>query len=111
MTAITEALRLELARFGVTVVTVNTGAVSTNTLADGRNFKLPPTSRYKSIKEISGRARGEGTPRTESSVYAQEVVSDNLGGARGQIWRGSYASIVRFVVSKLPASVSVSQFQ
>ena len=111
MTAITEALRLEMTPFGVTVVTVNTGAIKTNTLIDGIDFKLPSTSRYKSIeKEISGRARGEdGTPRTEPSVYAQKVVDDILRGARGQIWRGSYASIVRFVLSKLPMSVAVSQ--
>ena len=111
MTAITEALRLELAPFDVTVVTVNTGAVNTNTLATGINFKLPPTSRYKSIeKEIAVRARGEdGTPRMEPSVYAENVVSDVLGGAQGQIWRGGYASIVRFVLSKIPASLSVSQ--
>ncbi len=113
MTAITEALRLELAPLGVMVVTVNTGAVSTNTLATGANFKLPPTSMFKSIeKEIAGRARGEdGTPRMEASVYAEKVVSDVLGGASGQIWRGGYASIVRFVLSKLPTSISVSQFQ
>ncbi|KAL9071735.1 MAG: hypothetical protein Q9161_003999 [Pseudevernia consocians] len=108
MTAISEALRLELAPFDVTVVTVNTGAVNTNTLATGINFKLPPTSRYKSIeKEIAVRARGEdGTPRMEPSVYAEKVVSDVLGGAQGQIWRGGDASIVRFVLSKIPASLS-----
>lgn len=113
MTAITEALRLELAPFGVTVVTVNTGAVKTNTLATGPDFKLPPSSRYTSIeKEIAGRARGEdGTPRMEPSVYAEKVVGDILGGAKGQIWRGGYASIVRFVLSKLPTSLSVSKFQ
>ena len=111
MTAITETLRLELAPFGVTVVAVNTGAVKTNGLANGVNFKLPHTSRYKSIeKEIAGRARGEdGTPRMEASVYAEKVVGDVLGGASGQIWRGGYASIIQFFLSRLPASVSVSQ--
>ena len=113
MTAITEALRLELAPLGVTVVTVNTGAVSTNILASGVNFKLPPTSMFKSIeKEIAGRARGENViPRMKPSVYAEKVVSDVLGGASGQIWRGGYASIVRFVWSKLPTLASVSQSQ
>ena len=110
MTAITEALHLELAPLGVTVVTVNTGAVSTNTLATGADFKLPPTSMFKSTeKEVAGRARGD-TPRMEASMYAEKVVSDVLRGASGQIWRGGYASIVRFVLSKLPTSISVSQF-
>ena len=113
MTATTEALRLELAPFGVTVLTVNTGAVSTNGFANGVNFKLPPTSRYKSIeKEIAARARGEdGTPRMEASVYAEKVVGDILGGCSGQVWRGGYASVVRWVLSRLPSSVSVSRAQ
>ncbi|KAM0794860.1 putative hydroxybutyrate dehydrogenase [Usnea florida] len=108
MTAITEALRLELAPFDVTVLTVNTGAVSTNGLKTGVDFKLPSESIYKSIeKEIAGRARGEdGTPRMEPAVYAEKVVNDILGGAKGQVWRGGYASIVRFVLSKMPASLS-----
>lgn len=111
MTAITETLRLELAPFGVTVVTVNTGAVRTNILASGPDFKLPATSRYKSIeKEIASLARGEdGTPRMEPSVYAEKVVGDIMGGASGQIWRGGHASIVRFALSKLPVMVSVSR--
>ena len=113
MTATTEALRLELAPFGVTVLTVNTGAVRTNGLANGVNFKLPLTSRYKSIeKEIAARARGEdGTPRMEPSVYAAKVVGDVLRGCRGQVWRGSYASVVRWVLSRLPSSMAVSRAQ
>ena len=110
MTAITEALRLELAPFDVTVLTVNTGAVNTNTLKTGVDTKLPSESIYKGIeKKIAERARGEdGTPRMEPAVYAEKVVNDILGGAKGQVWRGGYASIVRFVLSKMPSSLSVS---
>lgn len=110
MTAISETLRLEMAPFGVKVVTVNTGAVSTNTLKTGLGFKLPASSRYKSIeKEIANRAVGkDGTPRMEPSAYAERVVGDVLRGANWQIWRGGYASIVRFTSSWFPASVSVS---
>lgn len=80
---ITETLRQELAPFGVKVVTVVTGGVKTNNLANGANFKLPPTSPYLSIeKEIAARARGEdGIPRMEASVYADKVVGDLLKGA------------------------------
>lgn len=111
VTAISDTLRLELAPFNVKVVTVNTGAVSTNNLSTGLNFKLPPTSKYKGIeKEISDRAVGkDGTPRMEPSVYAEKVVGDVLRGANWQIWRGGYASIVQFTSSWFPASVSVSQ--
>ena len=110
MTATTEALRLELAPFGVTVLTVNTGAVRTNGLADGVNFKLPLTSRYKSIeKNVAAAARGEhGPPQMEASVYAKQVVGDVLGGRKGQVWRGGYAWAVRWVLSRLPSKVSVS---
>ena len=110
MTAITDTLRLELAPFGVKVVTVVTGAVSTNTLSNGVNFELPANSIYKSIeKEIAARARGEdGTPRMEPSLYAEKVVADIEKGANWQIWRGGYASIVRFTSNWFPASVSVS---
>lgn len=110
MTAISDTLRLELAPFDVRVVTVNTGAVSTNGLATGKAFKLPPTSRYKSIEEtIAARARGEdGTPRMEPNTYAEKVVTDVLGGANWQIWRGGYASIVKVTSAWLPASISVS---
>ena len=111
VTAITDTLRLGVAPFGVEVVTVNTGAVSTKTLLTGKNFKLPPSSIYTSIeKVIAGRAIGEdGTPRMEPSVYAEKVVSDVLGGANSQIWRGGYASIVRFTSNWFPRYISVSQ--
>ena len=112
-TAITDAFRLEMAPFGVKVFTVHTGAVGTNTLAMGKDFRLPETSHYKSIeKEIAARARGEdGTPRMKPSEYADRVVGDVLGGSTWQIWRGGYASIVRFTSSWFPASVSVSKLR
>lgn len=96
--------------FSVKVITVHTGAVNTNTLSSGQNLKLPETSRYKSIeKEIVARARGEdGTPRMEAEEYAERVVGDVLGGKTWQIWRGGYASVVRFTAGWFPGWVSVS---
>jgi len=96
--AITETLRLEMAPFDVKVVNIVTGAISTNILSSGVNFELPRTSRYKNIeKDISARAGGEdGTPRTEPSLFAEKVVGDIRGGANRHIWRGGYASIVRY---------------
>ncbi|KAL8720948.1 MAG: hypothetical protein Q9225_002275 [Loekoesia sp. 1 TL-2023] len=110
MTAISETLRLEMAPFDVKVVTVNTGAVATNALANGKDFELPPASRYKSIESaVAARARGEdGVPRTQPSVYAEKVVADVLSGISCQIWRGSVASIIKFTSAWLPASVAVS---
>ena len=96
MTQISDTLRMELVPFSVKVITVHTGAVKSNALADGPSFKLPSTSRYLSIeKEISARARGEdGVPRMETSVYADKVVGDVLAGANCSVWRGSVASLV-----------------
>ncbi len=98
MAATTEALCLELAIFGLTGVAVNTGAVKTNSLANGVNFQLPPTSRYKSIeKEMTGRARGEdGTPRMEASVYAEKVVGDILEALAGS---SGEAGMLRYYAS------------
>jgi hypothetical protein len=110
VTAITDTLRLELAPFGVKVVTVHTGAVNTNILTStGTNFRLPPGSVYKGVeKEIAARAMGEdGTPRQAPAVYAENVVVDVLGGVNYPIWRGGYASIVKFTSSWFPASISV----
>lgn len=92
------------------MVTVVTGAVNTNALSTGLNFKLPPTSVYKSIeKEIADRANGrDGTPRMEPSVYAEKVVDDVLRGANWQVWRGGYASTVHLISSYFPSSLSVS---
>ena len=110
MTQITDTLRMELAPFNVKVVTVMTGTISTNILASDKNFQLPSTSRYRSIeKEIAARARGEdGTPRMTPAAYVEKVVEDFLGGVNQQIWRGGYASIVRFTSSWFPAALSVS---
>ena len=111
MTSITDALRLEMAALGVKVFTVHTGAVSTNTLSAGDKFVLHANSVYKDIeKHIAARARGEdGTPRMEPSEFAERVISDVLGGNNFQIWRGGYASIVRFTSYWFPTFISVSE--
>ncbi|KAL9070407.1 MAG: hypothetical protein Q9157_005819 [Trypethelium eluteriae] len=105
MTQISDTLRMEMAPFSVKVVTVHTGAVKSNALADGPSFKLPPTSRYLSIeKEIAARARGEdGVPRMDTSVYADRVVGDVLAGANRTIWRGSVASLVSIFNGWMPS--------
>ena len=110
---ITNTLRTELAPFDVKVVTIITGAVSTNnTLSTGIGFKLPETSLYHIIEEnISDRARGgDGTPRIQPEVYAEQVVGDILTGANGEIWRDEYGAIVKSTWFWFPKSISVSLF-
>lgn len=110
ISTITDTLRMEMAPFGVKVVTIVTGAIATNTLNTGLNFKLPATSMYRSIEDtIANRAKGgDGRPRTQPGDFAKQVVADILGGANTSIWRGSHASITKFITSWLPRSVSVS---
>ena len=106
---VTDTFRMEMAPFGVKVVTILTRAIATHTLDTGLNFTLPPTSLYRSIeKTIAGRAVGEdGTPRMQPSVFAEKVVGDILGGANWPMWRGGYASIVKFTSSWFHSFLSV----
>ncbi|KAL9043534.1 MAG: hypothetical protein Q9214_003285 [Letrouitia sp. 1 TL-2023] len=104
---ISDTLRLELAPFGVKVVTVITGAISTNVFKSGKDFKLPADSYYANIEDqIAARARGEdGVKRMDPTTYAEKVVTDILAGANGETWRGAYASIIRFMSSYLPSPI------
>ena len=104
MNMMSETLRLELAPFGVNVVTIITGAVASNISNNGPTVKLPADSLYRPI-EPTLIELGEGKNefgKQELNVYAENVVSDVLGGAKGKIWRGKSASLVKWAGSLLP---------
>ena len=109
ITIFDEVLRIELAVLGVQVVTVITGSVATNINATGSGFKLQPDSRYTEIEAaINDMAHGKDIPNQMScQEYAEKVVGDVLGGARGKIWRGGSASVTRYLSPILPQSVMV----
>lgn len=112
---VSETLRLEMAPFGVNVITIVTGAVESNLMANGLDFKLPPGSIYAPIaKNIDDLSRGEdeASPksRMKSKDYADRVVSDVLRGSTGRIYRGGLASIVRYITSYAPAFMIVSPY-
>ncbi|KAF7586333.1 hypothetical protein BBP40_009061 [Aspergillus hancockii] len=97
-------LRLEMAPFGVKVVTVAAGTVETNIFRRSEESILPPGSMYKPAeKEIQGFADGSlinaAMPPAE---FATKVVNDVLGGATGTIWRGKFATVGWFIFSFLP---------
>lgn len=104
---ISNTLRLELTPFGVKVVTVISGAVSTNVFKSGMDFRLPADSYYANIEnQIAARARGEsGIKQMDSMTYAEKVVTDILAGATGETWRGAYASVIRLISSYLPSRI------
>ncbi|KAK9482080.1 hypothetical protein V1527DRAFT_477521 [Lipomyces starkeyi] len=107
LTTLSETLRLEMAPFGVKVLTVVTGVVESNFFENTPEYKLPATSRYKPIEaRIATRARGEDyQSRMNAQKYAHRVVNDVLQSASGKIYRGKMASIVRYASAYLPTFV------
>jgi NAD(P)-dependent dehydrogenase (short-subunit alcohol dehydrogenase family) len=103
-----DVLRVEMKPLGVRVVTVITGSVGSNINNEGSGFEGKENSRYR---EIEGRIRhlayGKEIPnQMKSEVYAERVVSDVPGSAKGKIWRGGNATLVR-CLDKMPQGVMV----
>jgi len=100
-----ETLRLEMAPFGVKVVSVVTGAVATNIMTNtSPNYQPPPDSLFKrAFKEINERATGEDVKsKMDPTEFASKVVRDILGGASGpgeELWHQL------FVLCRLYASL------
>jgi NAD(P)-dependent dehydrogenase (short-subunit alcohol dehydrogenase family) len=116
---ISETLRLELAPFGVSVITILPGVINsklhTNNMA---KFDLPPSSRYASISGlIGGWAKGEAQPKDSCSAdeFAKLVINDIVGTSKGGIVsRGPYALVLRYIGQWAPrwmADHAVSQGQ
>ncbi|CAJ2500715.1 Uu.00g035680.m01.CDS01 [Anthostomella pinea] len=83
LNALSETLRLELAPFGVSVVTILPGVIDSKLHVNGAaSFDLPPASRYAPIKDIiAGWAKGDAVPKDSLSVdgFAELVVRDVVG--------------------------------
>ncbi|OCL07544.1 NAD(P)-binding protein [Glonium stellatum] len=97
-----EAWRLELAPFGVRVVTVVTGVVASNFFANVPDYNTPEGSLYKpvekNIREIE-KAVGNFMPTDQ---YSERVVAAVIGGATGRLWEGNQATIVKYLSAFLP---------
>ncbi|KAE8137387.1 hypothetical protein BDV38DRAFT_292841 [Aspergillus pseudotamarii] len=102
--AYSHTLRLELAPFGVKVVTVTAGTVQTNIFRPVEEVPLPPNSMYKAAsKEMAAVANGKFVQGSmDPAEFAKRVVDDVLGGATGVIWRGTMATIARIMYTILP---------
>ncbi|KIA75896.1 short-chain dehydrogenase [Aspergillus ustus] len=102
---ITETLRLELAPFGVRVVSLVTGAVDSlgKTHCDG--LTLPEDSLYKSIEaDIIQRAVwNDGVPRESTTKWANNVAGKIVGGTSGLLWAGGSAGAMWLFEKVLPA--------
>ena len=103
-----ETLRLELAPFGVGVLSVVTGAVKSQGQTYFGDLELPPHSLYKSIQgTVVSRAQGnDGVPRMDTSEYASAVVDDIVNRKTGRVWYGTFSERVKMsTTSTVPQDV------
>jgi len=102
-----DTLRLELAPFGIKVVTLLAGNVVSNmgTYAPP-SLQLPPDSPYKPIeKDIEG--PGEWNMMS-TSKFADEAASQILNGISAPMWKGVNTPLVRWLVPFMPQFIFVS---
>ncbi|PGH20335.1 hypothetical protein AJ80_03603 [Polytolypa hystricis UAMH7299] len=109
MLAYSETLRLEMAPFGVKVLSVVTSFVESSLTADTNELQieLPQTSLYKAAyQDMNARLYGyPAKSKLPVHEYADKVVADVMRGASGRVWRGGMALTARFVLKLMPRSV------
>ncbi|PKK50741.1 hypothetical protein CI102_5901 [Trichoderma harzianum] len=105
---LSETLRLEMASFGVKVLTVVTGVVNSNLGSENTGFQLPSTSLYKGAEEaIRERALGGGGAKMSTEEYCEKYVKAVERESSGQVWIGNSTTAVKWG-KYLPANVIVS---
>ena len=98
-----EILRLELEPLGVRVVTGMCGSADTPMFDKGL-LRLPETSYYHGVQDAAHKERMDHRSKAmKVEVLADKLVKDILGGARGPVWQGAMASLVRFITWALPS--------
>ncbi|MCJ1243742.1 hypothetical protein MMC30_000939 [Trapelia coarctata] len=107
LTNASETLRLELAPFGINVVTAMLGVVKSNLLANSPDLHLPPGSMYKPVEQqIREADSGKHVPKgMDPNKFAVQLVKDILNGRKGRVWRGNVAHVVKWASSYLPTGV------
>ncbi|KAM0335287.1 hypothetical protein ACHAQA_000332 [Verticillium albo-atrum] len=101
-----ETLRMELAPFGVDVLTIMVGTVKSRFHVNDP-FALPAGSLYAPIEEIiAGWANGVSTPKGISTEeFASMVARDVVESSTGVIWKGPNAGTMRTLAKWAPQSV------
>ncbi|PLB51533.1 dehydrogenase with different specificitie [Aspergillus steynii IBT 23096] len=104
VTQLSETLRLEMVPFGVSVVCIMAGNVTSAFHANEPGVVLSPTSRYAAARQaISNRATGrDGLEKCSADEFAASIVDEVLGTAGGVVWRGPYSATVRFLARWCP---------
>jgi len=66
-------------------------------------MNLSTTSYYSGIEEMAWQERMDHLKQaSQVEVLAEKLVKEIVGGAKGQIWHGAFAFVVRVVTSGLP---------
>ena len=108
MHAYSNTLRVELAPFGVSVVTIVTGGVQSNIARTER--ELPEGSLYVPLnEEYQRRQKHSQEGAMSNEAYARSVVSKVLQKSPPKwVWEGNKSWLIWFVDSYLPKGVMVS---
>ncbi|RHZ49491.1 SDR family oxidoreductase [Aspergillus thermomutatus] len=93
-----ETLRVELEPLGVRVVTSMCGSADTPMFGKpGGPMGLPETSYYHGVQDAAWKERMDHQRQAMNvDVLAEKLVKDILSGARGVIWHGAFAPLVRW---------------
>lgn len=97
-----EVLRLEMAPLGVRVLTLLTGGVATNFLANLPTLALPESSYYLGIKDIIEKKPEQISFGVSPEAFAHDVLCQVEKGTTGKFWIGDGAGIARLALWLLP---------
>lgn len=97
--AFSETIRTELLPFGVKVVHIKTGAVTSNIFRSERpGDKMPPGSMYSPCRtQVEDRVFMKEVKFATPEEYAKEVANDLLGKPGPVLWRGPNAGMARLL--------------
>ena len=93
-----ETMRVELEPLGVRVITSICGSCDTPMFGKpGGPMQLPEASHYHGVEQEAWKERMDHQIQAmDVDLLASKLVKDILGGARGSIWHGAFASLVRW---------------
>lgn len=97
---------MELSPFGVSVVTIMAGVITTHFHDNEPSFELPEGSLYGPSEDvIAGWASGKSKPKgCTPEQFAESLVGDVVGnGTNSMIWKGPYAGGFKFLAQWLPS--------
>jgi 1-acylglycerone phosphate reductase len=103
-----EGWRLELAPLGVRVITLITGGVATNFLANLQPLTLPEDSYYMGIEDIIAEHPEDIPLAMKTDKYALEVVNCVEKGMSGKHWIGGGSVVARLAMWMMPQFALVS---